>query len=232
MKFLKTDLKRAFSEPTFFIGLILGILSLFGPAVYFMLTDGMSGDIYSRSRSYILPFAAPLLAAMPYSTMIMIEKETHFRIMMNTKMRNNGYEFIRFAVCGISGGMVLLIPQLLLFVFCLAAGQVNNIAGSAKGFVLALSFGFGYAVFSYGLTFVNRQRYIPAVIPQVIYLFCTYAFPHLDLERFYPPLDLSPEIYGGNITSDRFIIPSVLALAGLILTAAGIVIEKTGETRS
>ncbi len=229
MKFLKTDLKRSFSEPAFFLGAILGIISLFAPAVYFMLTDTSADGIYSRAQSLVLPFAAPLLAAMPYSTMIMLEKETHYRMMMNAKFQGKSYEFIRLLVCGISGGAVLFIPQLLLFAFCAVSGQIDDIPLRAQELVLPMCFGAGYAVFSYGLTFVNRQRYIPTAIPQVIYLFCVYAFPHLKLERFYPPLDISPAIYGGEISLDRFVIPAVLTLAGLILTMTGVL---SGRSRS
>ncbi len=229
MNFFKTDLKRAFSEPTFFLGLILGILLLFGPMAYFMLTDEHYGEIYNYARSMLLPFAAPLLAAMPYSSMIMLERETHYRTMMNAKLRGKSYGAQRFAVCGISGAVTLFIPQVLLFAVCTVMGQTEDIPEAAAELVLPLSFGFGYAAFSYGLTYVNRQRYIPAAMPQVLYLFCVYAFPHLRLERFYPPLDISPSIYGESLSLDRFILPAVLAAAGVLLTAFG---TLTGKDRA
>ena len=219
MRFFGTDIKRAFTEPNFFISLILGIVSLFGAAAYLILNGGT--DVYFSAQSLILPFAAPLLAAMPYSAMIMHERETHYRIMMDIKLCGFRYELPRFAVCGISGAAALFIPQILLLIFCMVTGQVSDAAEAVRELTLTLSFGFGYAVFSYGLTFLNRERYIPVAIPQILYLFCVYAFPYVKLERFYPPLDISPSIYGGEISADRFVIPAALTFAGIVLTAFG-----------
>ena len=86
---------------------------------------------------------------------------------------------------------------------------------------MSLAFGFSYAVISYGLTFVNRHNYVPLVMPQVLYMLCIYAFPIIKLEKFYPPLDLSPTIYGGEITAERFVIPLCLIVLGLALTLLG-----------
>ena len=66
MNFFKTDLKRAFSEPTFFLSLVLGIILLFGGMAYLMLSGNVGTQgLYISAQSLILPFAAPLLAAMP-----------------------------------------------------------------------------------------------------------------------------------------------------------------------
>ena len=221
MNFFRTDLKRAFSEPTFFLSLVLGMILLLGAAVYLMLSGNSVQGLYFSAQSLILPFAAPLLAAMPYSSMIMQERETRYRIMMNVKLRKKGFEFKRLAVCGISGAAVLFIPQLVLFAVCAAMGEIPDFGRAVRELVLPLTFGFGYAAFSYGLTFVNTQRYVPMVMPQVLYLLCVYAFPHIRLERFYPPLDISPAIYGGEISADRFAVPAVLTVAAVLLTLYG-----------
>ena len=221
MKFFKIDLKRAFSEPTFFLSLVLGMLLLFGGMAYLMISGNSVQDLYISAQSLVLPFAAPLLAAMPYSSMIMQERETRYRTMMNVKLCKKGFEFKRLAVCGISGAAALLIPQIVLFAVCAAMREISDFGRAAGELVLPLTFGFGYAAFSYGLTFVNTQRYVPMVMPQVLYLLCVYAFPHIRLERFYPPLDISPAIYGGEISSDRFAVPAVLTAAAIVLTAYG-----------
>ena len=221
MNFFKIDLKRAVSEPAFFLSLILGMILHFGAAAYLWFFGNAPAGLYISAQSLVLPFAAPLLAAMPYSSMIMQERETRYRIMMNVKLRKKGYEFKRLAVCGISGAAALFIPQLILFIVCAAIGEIHDMESAAVGLVLPVTFGFGYAAFSYGLTFVNRQRYVPMVMPQVLYLLCVYAFPHIKLERFYPPLDISPAIYGGEITADRFIVPAILTAAAIVLTAFG-----------
>ena len=226
MRFLKTDLKRVFTEPAFFISVILGAILLFG-AFAFLLISGQTDRLYVSAQSLALPFVAPVLAAMPYSVMIMQEKETRYSSLMTIKLRKGGYELKRLLVCGISGAAALLIPQLMLFAACIFTGGIDDIKYAALGLILPVTFGFGYAAISYGLTFVNRQRYVPLVMPQVLYLLCIYAFPHLKLEEYYPPLDISPSIYGGEITAARFVVPFVLMIAALLLTLFG----KAGDRR-
>ena len=230
MRFLKTDLKRIFTEPAFFLSLLLGSLLLFGAMGYLILSgqESQESGLYARSQALALPFAAPLLAAMPYSVMIMRENETRYRILMTVKMRKSGYKLPRLLTCGISGAAVLFIPHLVLFIVCDAMEGTPDFK-SMLDLVLPLTFGFGYGAFSYGLTFANRQRYVPLVMPQVLYMLCIYAFPHLHLERFYPPLDISPSIFGGEITWERFVIPAALTAAALVLTIAGAVKAKVGE---
>ncbi len=226
MRFILTDLKRIFTEPAFLISVALGLLLYFG-AFALLLINGGTDRLYPSAQSMLLPFAAPLLAAMPYSVMIMQEKETRYSALMTIKLRKRGYQLKRLLTCGISGAAALFIPQLLLFIVCAVMGKVGDIATQALTLVLPVSFGFGYAAISYGLTFVNRQRYVPLVMPQVLYLLCIYAFPHLKLEKFYPPLDISPSIYGGEITLVRFALPLALTAAALLLTLFG----KAGERR-
>ena len=227
MRFFKTDLKRIFTEPAFFLSLFLGALLLFG-AMGYLIISGETENLYARSQALALPFVAPLLAAMPYSVMIMRERETRYGIMMTVKLRKSGYQLPRLVTCGISGAAALFIPQLVLFIVCMAL-EGTPVSERAAELVLPLTFGFGYSTFSYGLTFANRQRYVPLVMPQVLYMLCIYAFPHLHLEKFYPPLDISPSIFVGGMSADRFAVPAALTAAALVLTALGALKAKVVE---
>lgn len=221
MRFIKTDLKRIFTEPAFWLSVILGTVLYFGAMAYFLL--GCKADsLYISSQALAMPFIAPLLAAMPYSVMIMLESETLYTTLMTIKLRKEGYELQRLLTCGISGAAALVIPQLLLFFVCALLGGISDFGRSAAELILPVTFGFGYAVFSYGLTFANNQRYVPLVMPQVLYMLCIYAFPYLGLERFYPPLDIAPSIYGGTVSALRFVVPAVLTAAGFLLTIFGV----------
>lgn len=222
MKFVKTDLKRIFTEPAFLLSLLLGTALLFGAMAY-LLAGGSTDSLYASSQALAMPFTAPLLAAMPYSVMIMLERETLYSTLMTVKLRREGYELQRFVTCGISGAAALFIPQLALFGVCAALNGISDFGTEASGLVLPVTFGFGYAAFSYGLTFVNRQRYVPLVMPQVLYMLCIYAFPYLGLERFYPPLDIAPSIYGGTVSAERFAVPAALTAAGFLLTIFGVI---------
>lgn len=222
MNFIKTDLKRIFTEPAFIFSLLLGTALLLGAMAY-LLADGKADNLYISSQALAMPFTAPLLASMPYSVMIMLERETLYSTLMTVKLRKQGYELQRLLICGVSGAAALFIPQLLLFFVCTVVGGVADFGRAASELVLPVTFGFGYAVFSCGLTFVNRQRYVPLVMPQVLYMLCIYAFPYLGLERFYPPLDIAPSIYGGTVSAVRFAVPAALAAAGLLLTIFGVI---------
>lgn len=226
MRFVITDLKRIFTEPALYVSMALDLLLLFGGMACVISTCDAE-RLFLYSQSFALPFAAPVLAAIPYSVMIMQEKETRYSTLMNIKLRSSGYELRRFVTCGISGAAALFIPQLALFVTCLFMEGISDFAYDFSVLLLSLIFGFAYAVISYGLTFVNRQRYVPLVMPQVIYLLCIYAFPLLKLEKYYPPLDISPAIYGSDITVHRFIIPLCLIFFGFLLTLMG----KAGDRR-
>lgn len=223
MKFVAIDIKRAFSEPSFFVSVFIGLALLLSGFVFCYESD----KLFLSAQSLAFPFAAPLLSAMPYSVMLIREKETGYLFMLSAKLGNKGYEFKRFFVCGLSGAAVLFIPELILFTACLIFKGGSNAAQDISVLLLSLSFGFSYATFSYGLSFVNRFKYIPLVMPEVLYLLCIYAFPYLGLTGLYPPLDIAPSVYGGEISSMRLVIPLILTAAGLILTLFG----KAGKRR-
>ena len=224
MIFILTDLRRIFTEPAFYISMLLNIV-LLGVGFFCVMNISAPDRLFLYAQSFALPFAAPILAAMPYSVMIMQEKETRYGTLMNIKTGGGGYEFRRFVTCGISGAMALFIPQLILLIVCIIISPETDHGYDLSVLMLSLSFGFSYASVAYGLTFVNKQRYVPLVMPQVMYLLCIYAFPHIKLERFYPPLDIAPAIYGSDITPDRFFIPLCITALGLVLTIFG----KAGE---
>ena len=221
MNFFRTDLRRIFTEPSFWLSVFFGAVLLFGGFGY-CLASGDVSRLYDRAQGLALPFVAPLLAAMPYSVMIMTEKETKFGTLMTVKLKSSrvGYRFGRFVTVGLSGAAALVVPHIGLFAGCWFYGGAPDASAFAE-LVLPITFGFGWAALSYGLTFVNRQRYVPLVMPQVLYLLCIYAFPYLKLERFYPPLDIAPSVSGAVVSADRFVLPAVLAVSGLVLTALG-----------
>ena len=94
MRFIVTDLKRIFTEPTFYISMALNLL-LLALGIAFASVRGETDRLFLFSQSFALPFVAPLLAAMPYSVMIMPEKETCYSSLMNIKLCAGGYDLTR-----------------------------------------------------------------------------------------------------------------------------------------
>lgn len=226
MRFLRADFKRGCCEPRFLIALLLGI----GCALVsgFVIAQGDLADGYAfftKSHSLALPFIVPLLCALPYSNMVMLEKSTKFDSFMALRLNHRIWYFGRFLVNGILSGLVGLMPGVALL---LASLHMDGTAFTVAVFqVLLLNFAFGFAFgsLSYGLCFVNTASYIPLVAPQVIYLFFIYAFPILGLSQYYPPLAYAP-----------WILPSVasmphIALFLLAVTAVSLLLTCVGAVR-
>jgi hypothetical protein len=223
MRFFAVDLRRALTERTFFASLIIAFLSLLGAFVYL----GINGkdNSFLMSQSLVFPFIAPFLAALPFAGMIIIEKTTKYRDLLRLRLHGNKYTFRRFISVGISGGTALLLPEILLFAVTLIMGKDGFTAENRNVILLSFVFGFAYAVLSYSLTFYNKEVILPLMIPEVFYLLLTYAFPYLDLEKFYPPLCVSPYIYGLPDYKNIAVTLGAIVLSALILTAAGSVKE-------
>ncbi len=113
MNFFKADIKRIFTEQSFWLSIVLGAVLLFGGLGYCLSAEDFKEDanvLYSRAQALALPFAAPLLAAMPYSVMIMTERETKFGALMILKQsgthkqrkQSRHYRIKRFFTVGYS----------------------------------------------------------------------------------------------------------------------------------
>jgi hypothetical protein len=223
LSFFKTDLKRAFTEPTFFTALILGTVSLIGAFIYLNIS-AESG--FLMAQSLVFPFAAPFLAALPFAAMEKNERDINYSDLLKLRRGGRGYSGIRFFTVGIVGGASLLLPELLLFVVtAFSNGELSGLGLSQITKVLLLSFptGFAFAVCAYAITFFCRLSVIALITPEVLYLLLTYAFPYLHLEKYYPPLAVSPYIYGEpDFTYIIVFICAVILLSGLFVSAAKI----------
>jgi hypothetical protein len=154
--------------------------------------------------------------------MRILEKDTRFDVLMLVKIRRGGYALPRFFSVGLTGAVTLFLPQTLLFAAALIfGGEVTDAGECLLGISLSLPFGFAYSTLAYALSFYNDKRYIPLLAPQVLYMLCVYAFPILRLTGFYPPLGVSPWIYGEPVYSDLLFVTAVIALAAAVMTFAG-----------
>ena len=199
MKFLKTDGKRALREPSFLLTVCFATIVAVVSYLYVIGTGvevGLGHIVFKKSQSLILPFIAPILAAIPYSNMNMLEEDCGYQKLLIVKSSGKRYEVSRFLVNGCIGGLTLLLPVALLYAASAIGGWTNEMGPLLSVLLFDFMFGFSYASVSYGLTFICRKRYLPIVAPQVFYLLFLYAFPYLGLEFIYPPLAFSPWIMG------------------------------------
>jgi hypothetical protein len=223
MSFFMTDMRRALTERTFAASLIIAVLSLTGAFVYL----GISGrdNSFLMSQSLVFPFIAPFLAALPFSVIIITERATKYRDLIKLRRHGKNYVLPRFFTVGISGGFALLLPELLLFLITLIMGVNGVEAENLQVLSLSFPFGFAYAVLAFSFTFYNTEAILPLMIPEVFYLLLTYAFPYLELEKFYPPLAVSPFIYGLPDLQNIGIALGLITLFSAVLTLFGAVKE-------
>jgi hypothetical protein len=225
MRFFLTDLKRSLSERTFFASLIIAFITLFGAFIYL----GLGGDnaSFEMSQSLVFPFVAPFLAALPYSVMIMTEKSTKYRDLIRLRRKGKNYVFPRFLTVGISGGLSLLLPEMLLLAVTLVTSKSVISADIINILMLSFPFGFSYAALAFSLTFYNSEKILPLMIPEVFYLLLTYAFPYLNLEKYYPPLCISPFIFGSPDYKRIGVTLCGILLFAVVLTIIGKIKEAS-----
>ncbi len=198
MRFLVADIKRGFTEPRFFLAVVLGLGCglVSGLVIYSRGTVEASG-FFIQSPSLVLPFIMPLLCALTYSNMQMQEQDTGFDYFMALRLKQKTWVFRRFLVNGIVSGVTAVVPGLGLLVVSLWLGTGACTLEVYQVLALNVAFGFAFGSLAYGLGFVNEQAYIPLVAPQVLYWFLVYALPILELDVYFPPLAFAPWILPG-----------------------------------
>lgn len=231
MRWLVTDFKRGLSEPSFLSALFLGSVSLAIGFVYYLYgQDSYTAEqAFRTSHSFAMPFIAPLLASMAYSNMNMLEKDTGYSNLLILKNKGRTYAFKRWVINNCLSGLALLIPMLLLYGVCRMFSPYTNQDQVIGVMLLGFLFGFVYGSFAYSLTFVNRKRYIPIVTPQVLYLLFIYAFPYLNLEKFYPPLSFSPWLMPIQVEVDFVTLELLIILGVSVVIVVGGVLYRKGE---
>lgn len=194
MRWLITDFKRGLTERSLISAVILGILSLaIGLGAYmYGRTIYVADEAFKASHSLVMPFIAPFLACMVYSNMNMLEKESGYETLLILKNQGKTYVLKRWLVNNSLSGIALVLPMFILYITCAIFSPYTQTEEIMQVILLDFCFGFVYGALAYSLTFFNKKCYIPVIAPQVIYLFFIYAFPYLNLEKFYPPLSFSP----------------------------------------
>ncbi|MDR0986842.1 MAG: hypothetical protein LBL98_04000 [Ruminococcus sp.] len=224
-RFFSTDLRRIFTERTFLTSVFLGSLTLIIPLVLLLSnseTDSLSGG-YVTAQSTVFPFIAPFLAALPFAGMYKNEIQTKYSELLKLRRGGRDYGFTRFITVGISGGLALLLPELILLIFSLISiytDCIDDFKRIVAVIVLAFPFGFAFAVTAQAVTAFTRSKTIALITPEVLYLLFTYSFPYLELDEYYPPLAISPFIYSTPNFANIFVFFAILIAFSIVVTTA------------
>lgn len=231
MRFLITDFKRGLTERTFFASIVIGLccvlISLGVVARGEQAVTGM--EAFLQAQSLILPFIAPLLAALPYTNMNMLEEDCGYQRLMMSKNYMKPYRLARWLVSSVVSGIAIILPVIALAFMCLYFSPYEVPTDVVNIIILNFMFGFSYGSICYGLTFVNHKRYIPTVAPQVMYLLFIYAFPYLNLEKYYPPLSFSPWLLANQVDVKSILLQFALLNILALLFMVGSVIYEEGK---
>ncbi|MDR0975164.1 MAG: hypothetical protein LBL80_05680 [Ruminococcus sp.] len=223
VRFIATDIKRIFTETTFLTSLVIGSLTLIIPFVLFFSngsTDSFSGG-FVTAQSAVFPFVAPFLAALPFAGMYKYESETKYEDLLKLRRGGRDYGINRFITVGMSGGLALLLPEIILLKISFITIYTDSIEDYRRivtVLLLAFPFGFTYAVLAQAVTYFTRSRALAIVTPEVLYMLFTYSFPYLNLEEYYPPLAISPFIYSSPNFADVFVFFAIIILLSLAVT--------------
>jgi ABC-type transport system involved in multi-copper enzyme maturation permease subunit len=230
-RFFATDIRRIFTEATFWVSIFIGFLTLVIPFVLFSVnseTDSISGG-FVTAQSTVFPFVAPFLAALPFAGMYKNEVETKYADLLMLRRGGRSYAFTRFITVGISGGLALILPQILLLLFTFVSNYTDSISDYKRiitVMILAFPFGFTFAVAAQAVTAFTRSKALAVITPEVLYLLFTYSFPYLELDEYYPPLAVSPFIYGVPDYKHILSLFAIIILFSLIVT----IIDKEKST--
>lgn len=229
MRWWITDLKRGLTEPSFFLALVIGCLGMVGAVAFYIIRHEIytATEVFKGSHALVIPFIAPLLCALPYANMNMLETDCGYKKFLLLRNKGRNYTLKRWWVNSFIGGITLLLPSLLLMVVCRSFSTYEDVKGILEVVGLNFFFGVTYSSLAYSLTFVNKKRYIPLLGPQVLYLLFIYAFPYLKLEKFFPPLTFSPWIMPDLVNLQLMIIQlSVLLGISFLIIGCGDLFRK------
>jgi hypothetical protein len=228
-RFFATDMRRIFTETTFLTSLFLGILTFIIPFVLlFRGGDSVSAGFVS-AQSTVFPFVAPFLAALPFAGMHKTEVETKYSDLLKLRRGGRDYSFTRFITVGISGGLVLLFAELFLLLvtfITIYTDSISDYRRIAAVVVLTFPFGIAFASAAQAVTVFTRSKTLAVITPEVLYLLFTYSFPYVELHEYYPPLAISPFIYGEPNFGRIIAFFTIIILLSLIVT----IIDKVKST--
>ncbi|MEF9960367.1 MAG: hypothetical protein RR448_08335 [Niameybacter sp.] len=223
MRWLLTDFKRGLTERSFLGALVLGCLGMLGGFIIYLMTHETytATEAFEASHSLIIPFIAPLLAALPYSNMTMLEEDCGYKKLLMLRNKSREYTIKRWWVNNVISGITLLVPSLLLMLACRSFSSFESVQVILGVVGLNFVFGVVYGSLAYSLTFVNQKRYIPLITPQVLYLLFIYAFPYLNLEKYFPPLAFSPWILPSLVEVQAILLQLTIVFGASCLVIAG-----------
>lgn len=220
---IKFEINRLFGNKLLYVSMISVFLILY----YGVIINGYSifseSDMYNpcavecwiRAAGYYnvyFTLIAPVFVTIPFVATYWWDMNTGFINYIGVRKSLKKYIIAKWLVNGIAGGIVLIVPLLLLFIllvmrmdifmhviaslelnFCGEFLLTNPILYVLCGCLLAFFFGFVYATMGLAITAVTNNRFIGVVLPIILY----FAGDYFGRPYISPSKTLSP--YAGPI---------------------------------
>jgi len=239
---LRVEAKRALNNRMFYLTILVGVAALWpGLQEYldgYWLGWAFGPFYYNRYEAWIwayfhglLPVFAALLVALPAASSYLQDKQTGYRTFVLMRGEKIRYLWAKIISNFVAGGLVMLIPLLLLFVvtsIMLPAGLPERLRILDVGafshlyrpapvlYILILSgvgflFGGVYATLALSLSALTSSQYLVTAAPFVLFWAANFVLSIPGLARWAPPQVLGPL----SVTSTSW----VTVLTGLAVPA-------------
>lgn len=261
---LKEEFKRAFLNKRIILLLILGLLihiySLFiweHGVIFFDFSapdinldaaiEGMNRAInrytFWHHGMDIYTVIMPLLACLPYSTSLNLDKESNFYNYIVTRTKKKHYLFAKILINALAGGIILALPTVLFYIILILTvpgpiiefgihplGFMSNLFMSNPNlyilYTILIEFIFGatYSTFALSISKFNVNKVLIVLTPFVYWYVGTFIFERINL------FIISPAAFNAFMVRGSSNIYSILGQAIIIATTSILIIlNKNGD---
>jgi ABC-type transport system involved in multi-copper enzyme maturation permease subunit len=258
---LRPELKRAFISSGFVAGFLIATLSLLlGAYPYWrdFLIFGNSGlgdplffnsyDAVIDARFGLLSVLVPIIAALPFAASYAIDVNSGYIRPSILRAKRFNYLAIKFVVNFVVGGVVVSLPQILLYALAsllfpeglttpevyhqqrvIVAGLWETVYWSDPALyiwlVILLSFVFGGVYASIGMAAgsISQNTYVALVAPFILYLPGTFILNTVGIRTWLPTVTFTPQqIPDASVVSVFGSLLSLLIIACLTFGIASV----------
>jgi hypothetical protein len=237
---LGIEMKRAFLNKAFLFSVVLGLLLCF-IGVYPNLQSGnySAYDMWfygiSRGQAFFILFV-PILSALPYASMLSIERKSGFLKYIFTREKKVNYLVAKGVANAFAGATSLFIPPVFLFIVLklTISESIESLSlepsdpmaylysQNPDAYILFYCLwifiqGLFWSTLSYVFSLILRKPFVVLVSPLLYYLFANFAFAIFGFGRFTPPGSFAPYLMDNTSWLSMFSQPIIIAIVSIFL---------------
>lgn len=241
---IKLEFKRVFKSKNFYLALLISFI-LIGIVFYPLLEWKNEYDYVtawlrsiSMGKSYIT-LLFPLIVAIPYSYMLATEKKNNFFKYILVREDRRKYLISKAIVNAISGGLILLIPSIILLILCIInfgnpfdypdvfRNYVDPFSVILKtnplAYILMHSFwmflqGMIWSTVCFAISLVSNNILLITAAPFLYHIINNFVLAILGMARFNTPNSFSPYLMSNTTLFTMMVQPIALIIFIICMT--------------